>query len=379
MRIRTDDHVMVTSGKDKGKQGKVIRVDPKRRRVFVEGVNIVKRHQRPRSMSDAQTGQAGIIDKEGPIDVSNVILLDPTDNQPTRVGVRTGDDGKRVRYSKRTDKTIDGPSGPMEAATQTPEKTESQAAPPARLRDRYQNEVLPALIEKFGYSTPMSAPRLVKVTVNMGIGEASRTSNVIDDATGELATITGQRPSVRRARKSIAAFKLREGMPVGVAVTLRKARMWEFTDRQVSIAIPRIRDFRGLNPRSFDGRGNYSLGIREQLIFPEIDYDSISDTRGLDITFATTAASDEEGFELLLGLGFPFAQEGRPGGRSQEEIDAEEEEHRKEEARQRAEAEQAALEQLKEENPEAYEKPAADEDAEGEEGESGSNDGQEEE
>ena len=267
----------------------------------------------------------------------------------------------------------------MEAATQTPEKTQSQAAPPPRLRDRYQSEVLPALIEKFGYSTPMSAPRLAKVTINMGIGEASRTSNVIDDATGELATITGQRPSVRRARKSIAAFKLREGMPVGAAVTLRKARMWEFTDRLITIAIPRIRDFRGLNPRSFDGRGNYSLGIREQLIFPEIDYDSISETRGLDITFATTAASDEEGFELLLGLGFPFAQEGRPGGRSQEEMEAEEEEHRKEEARQRAEAEQAALEQLKEENPEAYEKPAADEDAEGEEGESGSNDGDEEE
>jgi len=156
-------------------------------------------------------------------------------------------------------------------------------------------------------------------------------------------------------------------MPVGVAVTLRKARMWEFTDRLVTIAIPRIRDFRGLNPRSFDGRGNYSLGIREQLIFPEIDYDSISDTRGLDITFATTAASDEEGFELLLGLGFPFAQEGRPGGKSQEAIDAEEEEHRKEEARQRAEAEQAALEQLKEENPEAYEKPAEPEEGETEE------------
>jgi ribosomal L5P family C-terminus len=149
----------------------------------------------------------------------------------------------------------------------------------------------------------------------------------------------------------------------------------------VSIAIPRIRDFRGLNPRSFDGRGNYTLGIREQLIFPEIDYDSVKETRGLDITFATTAASDEEGFELLLGLGFPFAQEGRPGGKSLEEIEAEEEEHRKEEARLRAEAEQAALEQLKEENPEAYEKPEADEDAEDADGaeDSGSNDGSEEE
>ena len=254
----------------------------------------------------------------------------------------------------------------MEAATQTPEKTQSEAAPPPRLRDRYQSEVLPALIEKFGYSTPMSAPRLVKVTVNMGIGEASRSSNVIDDAIGELATITGQRPNLRRARKSIAAFKLREGMPVGVAVTLRKARMWEFTDRLVSIAIPRIRDFRGLNPRSFDGRGNYSLGVREQLIFPEIDYDSIDQVRGLDVTVTTSAPTDEEAFELLLGLGFPFAEEGRPG---QAESEDAEEERRRDEARQRAEAEQAALEQLKEENPEAYAKPEKPE--EGEEGEEG--------
>ena len=160
-------------------------------------------------------------------------------------------------------------------------------------------------------------------------------------------------------------------MPVGASVTLRKARMWEFVDRLVSISIPRIRDFRGLNPRSFDGRGNYSIGVREQLIFPEIDYDQVKETRGLDIAFATTAQTDEEGFELLLGLGFPFAQEGRPGGKSPEEIAAEEEEHRKEEARMRAEAEQAALEQLKEENPEAYAKPEPedeeDEDGDGEE------------
>ena len=171
---------------------------------------------------------------------------------------------------------------------------------------------------------------------------------------------------MRRARKSIASFKIREGMPVGVAVTLRGARMWEFVDRLVSIAIPRIRDFRGLNPRSFDGRGNYSLGIREQLIFPEIDYDSIDEVRGLDVTITTSAASDEEAFELLLALGFPFSAEGRPG-----EVDheAEEEERRREEARQRAEAEQAALEQLKEENPEAYAKRVRPE--EGEEGEEG--------
>ena len=170
---------------------------------------------------------------------------------------------------------------------------------------------------------------------------------------------------MRRARKSIANFKLREGMPVGVSVTLRGARMWEFLDRLISIAIPRIRDFRGLNPRSFDGRGNYSLGVREQLIFPEIDYDSIDQVRGLDIAITTTAATDEEAFELLLGLGMPFAEEGRPG--QVDRAATEEEERRKEEARLRAEAEQAALEQLKEENPEAYAKPERPE--EGEEGE----------
>jgi large subunit ribosomal protein L5 len=257
----------------------------------------------------------------------------------------------------------------MEAATQTPT---SQAAPPPRLRERYRDEVLPALTGKFGYSTPMSAPRILKVTVNMGVGEASRTSSVLDDAIEQLGLITGQRPSVRRARKSIAAFKIRDGMPVGAAVTLRKARMWEFLDRLISIATPRIRDFRGYNPRAFDGRGNYTLGIREQIIFPEIDYDSISETLGLDVAITTTAATDEEAFELLLGLGFPFAQEGRPGaGPSSEEEAEAEEEARKEEARQRAEAEQAALEQLKEENPEAYAKPEPEPGEGGDEGDEG--------
>jgi hypothetical protein len=171
---------------------------------------------------------------------------------------------------------------------------------------------------------------------------------------------------VRRARKSIASFKVREGMPVGLSVTLRRARMWEFLDRLCSIAVPRIRDFRGLNPRSFDGRGNYSMGVREQLIFPEIDYDSIDEVRGLDVTIATSAQTDIEAFELLLRLGMPFAQDGRPGGGAEAEA-AEEEEKRKEEARLRAEAEQAALEQLKEENPDAYAKPEpeAGEDGEG--------------
>jgi large subunit ribosomal protein L5 len=238
-------------------------------------------------------------------------------------------------------------------ATATPQ---SQTAPPPRLRERYEQEILPALIRRFGYTTPMQAPRLEKITLNMGLGEAKQNNKMLEAAQEQLATIAGQQPNIRRARKSIASFKVREGMPVGVSVTLRRARMWEFLDRLCSIAVPRIRDFRGLNPRSFDGRGNYSMGVREQLIFPEIDYDSIDEVRGLDVTITTSAATDEEAFELLLGLGMPFAKEGRPGSLDEAEAAAEEEKQ-KEEARQRAEAEQAALEQLKEENPEAYEKP----------------------
>src|SRR3954452_16644978 len=252
----------------------------------------------------------------------------------------------------------------MEATVTEVQRT----APPPRLREIYQSDVAPKLTQRFGYSNPMQVPRLVKVTLNMGIGEAKTSTQVLDNATEQLAVIAGQRPNVRRARKSIASFKVREGMPVGVSVTLRGARMWEFIDRLVTIAIPRIRDFRGLNARSFDGRGNYSLGIREQLIFPEIDYDSIDQVRGLDVTITTTAPTDEEAFELLLALGMPFSQEGRPGAADEADAEAEVEEER-EEARLRAEAEQAALEQLKEENPEAYAKRERVE--EGEEGEEG--------
>ena len=183
---------------------------------------------------------------------------------------------------------------------------------PARLKSRYLEEIRPALIERFGYSTPMQAPRIEKITVNMGVGEAKQDSKMLDAATEQLATITGQRPSVRRARKSIAQFKVREGMPVGVAVTLRGERSYEFLDRLMSVAIPRIRDFRGLNPRSFDGRGNYSMGVREQIIFPEVDYDEVDQVRGLDITITTSAASDAESFALLEALGMPFSKEGRP-------------------------------------------------------------------
>jgi large subunit ribosomal protein L5 len=258
-------------------------------------------------------------------------------------------------------------------ATATPTK---QAAPPPRLRERYEQDILPELTKKFGYSTPMEAPRLIKITLNMGLGTEKQDKKSFEAAQKQLALIAGQQPNVRRARKSVASFKLREGMPVGVSVTLRRARMWEFLDRLTSIAVPRIRDFRGLNPRSFDGRGNYSMGVKEQLIFPEIDYDSVDVVRGLDVTITTSASEDVEAFELLLGLGMPFAQDGRPGQAAKAEAEAEaEEEQRKEEARLRAEAEQAALEQLKEENPEAYAKPIAEEDqGEDAEGAEGGND-----
>ena len=184
----------------------------------------------------------------------------------------------------------------------------------ARLKDRYNEEIRAALVRKFGYSTPMQAPKLQKVTLNMGVGEAKQDTKMLEAAQEQLATVAGRRPNIRRARKSVAAFKLREGMPVGLTVTLRDEIAYEFLDRLTAIALPRLRDFRGLNPRSFDGRGNYSMGIREQIIFPEIDYDSIDQVRGLDITITTSAATDAEAFALLDSLGLPFSREGRPAG-----------------------------------------------------------------
>ncbi len=177
-----------------------------------------------------------------------------------------------------------------------------------RLRARYESDVRGALQERFGYSSPMQLPRLSKITLNMGVGEAKQNSKALDEAVEQLAIIAGQRPLTTKAKKSIAGFKLREGMPIGCKVTLRGARMWEFLDRLLAIALPRIRDVRGLDPASFDGRGNYSLGVREQIIFPEIDYDRIDTVRGLDVTITTTAKTDEEARELLRALGMPFRE-----------------------------------------------------------------------
>ena len=189
---------------------------------------------------------------------------------------------------------------------------------PARLKTRYLEEIRPQLVERFGYTSVMQAPKIEKITLNMGVGDAKQDSKLLENAQEQLPAIAGQRPSVRRARKSIAAFKLREEMPVGLAVTLRGERAYEFLDRLTSIAIPRIRDFRGLKNK-LDGRGNYTIGVREQIIFPEIDYDAVDQIRGLDITITTSAKTDEEGFALLELFGLPFSREGRPGEQNTQE------------------------------------------------------------
>jgi large subunit ribosomal protein L5 len=178
----------------------------------------------------------------------------------------------------------------------------------ARLRDKYQQDIVPALMSDFSYDNVMQAPKLQKIVINIGLGEAVQNAKAIDAAVNDLTQISGQRPVVTRAKKSIAAFKLRAGMPIGAMVTLRGDRMYEFLDRLVSIALPRVRDFRGVSPNAFDGRGNYTLGVREQILFPEIDYDKIDKTRGLEMSFVTTARTDDEGRRLLTLLGMPFAK-----------------------------------------------------------------------
>ncbi len=183
-----------------------------------------------------------------------------------------------------------------------------------RLREKYEKEVVPALMKEFGYKSIMEVPRIRKVVLNMGLGEAVQEPKVIDRAMEDLALIAGQRPYVRKARRSIAAFKLRKGMPIGVAVTLRKERMWDFMDRLVNLALPRVRDFRGVSDSSFDGQGNYTLGLREQIIFHEIDYDKVDKVRGLSVTVVTTAKMDEEARTLLAKLGMPFIKRGGDRG-----------------------------------------------------------------
>ena len=201
-------------------------------------------------------------------------------------------------------------TAPTETPTETPSKTPTETSREMpRLKARYRAEIVPALTEQFTYGNAMLVPRVLKVVVNMGVGEAAKDSKLIDGALRDLTAITGQKPQLRRATKSIAQFKLREGMPIGAKVTLRNDRMWEFLDRLVTTALPRIRDFRGLSPKQFDGNGNYTFGLIEQSMFHEIDVDRIDRTRGMDITVVTTAANDDEGRALLRALGFPFKEQ----------------------------------------------------------------------
>jgi len=194
-------------------------------------------------------------------------------------------------------------------------KTEAAETPPVeptdanyvpRLQETYKNTIAPELAKRFKYKSAMQVPRIVKVTLNVGLGEATQNAKLLDAAAEEIARMTGQKPVIQKAKKAIANFRLREGQRIGVTVTLRRARMWEFLDRLVNIALPRVRDFRGVSPRAFDGRGNYTLGLKEQIIFPEIDYDKVEKIRGLNVTIVTTASTDEEGLALLTGLGMPF-------------------------------------------------------------------------
>ena len=208
--------------------------------------------------------------------------------------------------AEETKKKTTAKAAPKKEEAEVKEAPKAEKAAPNRLAKKYREEVVPALVKEFGYSTVMMAPRLEKIVVNMGVGEATGNSKALDDAVADLTTLSGQKPIITKAKKSIAAFKLREGQSIGCKVTLRGTRMYEFLDKLVSIALPRVRDFRGISRDSFDGHGNYTLGVKEQLIFPEIDYDKVSKIRGMDIVIVTTARSDKEAAALLEKLGMPF-------------------------------------------------------------------------
>ena len=231
MHIKKGDNVKVIAGKDKGKEGKVVATEPKKGRVVVEGVNVIKKHQKPTQLNP----EGGILEKE-----------------------------------------------------------------------KFNTEVTENLVKKFNYSSVMEVPKIEKIVVNMGVGDAVQNSKVLDNAVEELELITGQKPLVTKAKKSVATFRLREGMPIGAKVTLRGERMYEFLDKLIAVSLPRVRDFQGVSKTAFDGRGNYTLGVKEQLIFPEIDYDKVTKVRGMDIVIVTTANTDEEARELLTNFGMPF-------------------------------------------------------------------------
>ena len=281
-RLKVGDEVMVIAGKSRGLQGKINYVDWKKKRVIVEGANIQTKHAKAQRNGE----QGSIKDLEGPIHVSNVALLNPDLEKGVRFR-NTSENGTKQRICVKTGKL-------------------SKSGQAVNLQQLYFETVSPQLKEEFSIQNVHLIPKISKVTVNVGLGEAVQNPKSIDQATEQLAQIVGQKPVVTRARKSIAGFKLREGMQIGCMVTLRRERMWSFLDRLVQIALPRVKDFRGISPKGFDGKGNYNLGIKEQLIFPEIDFDQIDRIRGMNVSIVTTAQNDQLALSLLKGLGFPF-------------------------------------------------------------------------
>ena len=286
-KIKKGDSVVVIAGRDKGKRGDVTRIVDAEH-VIVAGINQVKKHQRPNPMKGEQ---GGIVSKDVPIHVSNVALWNPVTKKADRVGFRMMEDGRKVRFFKSNGELL----GRVDEETDM-----------ARLKEIYNKEVVPALIKQFGYKSVMEVPRIQKIVLNMGVGEAIGDKKLLENAAGDMQKISGQKPVITKARKAIAVFKIREGYPIGCMVTLRQNRMYEFLDRLISIALPRVRDFRGVSGRSFDGRGNFNMGVKEQIIFPEIEYDKIDTLRGMNITITTTAKTDAEAKALLAAFRFPF-------------------------------------------------------------------------
>jgi len=301
-RIKKGDTVIVIAGENKGTQGTVQRVDAKTQRVVVTGVNIVKKAQRPVRAGRGQT-QTGIIEFEAPIHISNVMLVDPKSSEPTRIGHTVDANGAKRRG--RAERRLRHQTPKFKVPSRALE-SRRESIRMANLKKRYREEIVPALMRDFGFKNVMQAPRIQKVIVNIGAGDALENAKTLDGAVADLRLITGQQPVITKARKDIANFKLRAGRSIGVKVTLRGERMWSFLDVLANLALPRIRDFRGISPDAFDGRGNYTLGLREQIMFPQIQYDKIDKLRGMEITIVTTARTDEEGRRLLQLIGMPF-------------------------------------------------------------------------
>ena len=288
MNIKKDDKVVVLSGKNKGKEGKVLSADPKGGKVIVEGVNVATKHQKPKNQQD----QGGIIKTETPIYACKVMVVCPKCGKPTRVAHKITD-GKKARICKKCGAELE-------------RREQRTMATMPSMKKKYVEEVAPALMTKFQYESVMQIPKIEKIVVSVGCGDCKDNAKALDAVIKDITAITGQKAVATVAKKSVANFKLREGMHVGVKVTLRQDRMWEFLDRLFNIALPRVRDFRGISADAFDGRGNYSLGLKEQIIFPEIEYDKIEKLRGMNIAIITTAKTDEEARELLKLMGAPF-------------------------------------------------------------------------